>query len=248
MCLTWCHVRQRVFNSDVSCDCHCPSTIRLAHVGRTCQSCEHMISRGLQRPLCGLTRQPTPYANSCCHWDATISTGVRFVGPTDLVDGLLEATEVSSTALLFMESWLADGAPEVQPEGDGVYLRVEELALPEVYGVPAYQWDEAIPYEDVEPGVLRLQRAQADLERLLACAPLPLSYPPLHALLTTWSARHGVTWPLPEATPWADPMSDLAYIQALLLEQSLNVIEPNEAAQLLGRLATHLNTQEGESG
>lgn len=136
MCLQWCHVAHQLIDNDFPC-AHCPPERRFAHTGRTCAACRHFVAAAR---LCTLTHEDVP-GSACCHYDILPDSGQRFVRREDVAMGLLERYGVAEVAGLFERS---ETAPECEPQGEGAWVELADLAVPEVYGLPADEWDAAL--------------------------------------------------------------------------------------------------------
>lgn len=137
MCLQWCHVTQQLIDNDIPCS-HC--ALRVVSETHTCATCTH--ARGT---ICSLTRSELPLVRRCCHWNATLQRGLRMVDIFDLAPGLLVRYGVDTVTELFAAS---DTAPDVGIGQGFVLVFLNELALPEVYGIPADEWDVALGRPD----------------------------------------------------------------------------------------------------
>ena len=143
MCLQWCHVRSVLVDNDIPCDRLCPDEIRLAQQDKHCRDCIHH-EPGEEIGLCRLTHEITPLAETCCHWNAAIERGeVLLVLGENVPPALAQAHGVESTAQIFE---MVDTAPELaadRPE-EGIPMRIEDMAVPLVYGVVSMDWDAAL--------------------------------------------------------------------------------------------------------
>ncbi|HRJ58939.1 MAG TPA: hypothetical protein PLV64_21825 [Anaerolineales bacterium] len=130
MCLQWCHVRSQIINNDHPCF-HCPGAIRYAREQEDCSTCRHFAGR-----TCALTKAPIPDRRTCCHHNSEITR-------LEVLD--LTADNIHPMQLIFHDVpdlealfWLVESAPEPQVVRPGVVrVRMEDLALPLVYGQPA---------------------------------------------------------------------------------------------------------------
>lgn len=146
MCLQLCHVRQIILDNDLSCSPHCPPIYREAHSEDSCVMCAHRVDRKIEGKgaLCNLTRLPLPKAQRCCHWNATILTDEKMiVTPDTLAPGLMRAHRVQSVSELF---GVVENTAEtfVVRDQNSVEVMVRDLALPDQYGVPDYEWERAL--------------------------------------------------------------------------------------------------------
>ena len=140
MCLQWCYVRTMVIDNDVPC-WECP-----AYGGPPpgpCATCTHRHP-GAHGDVCGLTRMPLPTAGGCCHYNAIVTEAPEAV-PLDAVavaPWLLAGNPAAPPA-----AFLADhpSAPALEWRDGRAWLRLDELAVPVVYGVTADAWDDAVP-------------------------------------------------------------------------------------------------------
>ncbi len=151
MCLQWCHVTRQLLDNDLPCE-HCPDSVRFAHIERSCGECLYR-EVGITQPrygfatadappvvFCGLTRMLLPPTHTCCHWNAelTPADAVLTLTDADVARGLLRRYRLTTVAELFAES---DTAPEsAQAAGGVVVVPLADLSVPEIYGVPAYEW------------------------------------------------------------------------------------------------------------
>ena len=146
MCLQLCHVTNQIINNDLPCE-HCVPAVRYAHIAQTCRSCAHYTERPGKPPLCAMTRQRLPKARTCCHWNvARHAEKILVIGENDIASGVLVAANARTVAELFDRS---DTAPEYQRRGRNIAVPLEDMSVPEVYGVPSDEWTEAL--EGVEP-------------------------------------------------------------------------------------------------
>jgi hypothetical protein len=138
MCLQWCHQRHLLIDNDFACG-HCTlNRVAALPAEWACASCQYRRDRDGLPPLCRLTRQGLPVANRCCHWNVQLDVSPAAVTLAALAPGLL-ADQEGLTAL-------ADQLPaHSRWEGDAlVRVPLDGLALPDVYGVPAWAWDDAL--------------------------------------------------------------------------------------------------------
>ncbi len=142
MCLQWCHVRGLLVDNDIPCEQLCPDAIRLAQREKNCRNCTHYQAGEIS--LCLLTHEITPLAETCCHWNATIQSGdvLLILGKT-VPRTLAQAHGVKSTRQIFE---MVDTAPELEENtpAEGIPMRIEEMAVPLVYGILSIDWDDAL--------------------------------------------------------------------------------------------------------
>lgn len=148
MCLQWCHVRGLLVDNDIPCRLLCPDTIRLAQAEKNCRSCVHYLPSDVA--LCLLTHEIAPLSETCCHWNVTIQQGeVLLVLGETVPRELAKAHGVDSTHQIFE---MVETAPELDqtlPE-EGISMKIEEMAVPLIYGVVSTDWDTAL-YPDIAP-------------------------------------------------------------------------------------------------
>ncbi len=147
MCLQWCHVRGWVIDNDVPC-WECP-----AYGQPPVASCDTCIHRreGEAGPMCALTKLALPYAGGCCHHNVDLRAGAQIAVPLDelaVAPWVLAVHRATSPAAL-----LADhhSAPELELRDGRAWLRLDELAVPFVYGVTADAWEAAVALPAPEP-------------------------------------------------------------------------------------------------
>lgn len=151
MCLTWCHARGLVFDNDLPCS-GCPAYgVAVAPYGtaRSCATCLHRRAPrtdadavGEGEPWCGLTEMPLPYAQFCCHHNATPTTQeVILLDEVPVAPWVLAHFHAESVAALFE---CHHSAPDVDEVGGRAMLRLESLATPLLYGVVAEAWDDSL--------------------------------------------------------------------------------------------------------
>jgi len=142
MCLQFCHVTRQLIDNDIPCH-HCPDVIRFAHVGHRCEGCKHYHPREGKKALCDLTKMPIPLGRTCCHWNVNIEqTGILRITEDMVAPGLMAWRLASTVRELFD---LSETAPEYEVDERGsVVVPLEDLALPDVYGLDATQWDDAL--------------------------------------------------------------------------------------------------------
>ncbi len=147
MCLQWCHVRGLLVDNDISCTQLCPDEIRLAHEKKNCRNCIHHQPDDVG--LCLLTHEIIPLSETCCHWNAKIQSGevVLVLGET-VPKALAQAHGVESTHQIFE---MVDTAPELDSSvpQEGILMKIEEMAVPLVYGISSENWDAAL-YPEIE--------------------------------------------------------------------------------------------------
>jgi hypothetical protein len=100
--------------------------------------------------MCALTKLALPYARSCCHHNANLTVTQIAVALDDLAVApwVLALHHAATPAAL-----LADhhSAPELELHDGQAYLRLDELAVPFVYGVTADSWEHAVAMPTPEP-------------------------------------------------------------------------------------------------
>lgn len=140
MCLQWCHVNKHIINNDERCD-HCVRSRGWPHAAEACYSCRHrVLPVGDKTTWCALTRMPLPKVRTCCHWNASIDAGSRTITLYDIAPGLAETIGATTIAGVFADF---DSAPEVVAAEEGIVVQLDDLALPDVYGTPSYDWFDA---------------------------------------------------------------------------------------------------------
>lgn len=143
MCLQWCHVTNQVVDNDYPC-LHCPPGIRLAQREHSCSTCQHREGAG-----CQLTGQRLPLAQSCCHHNARrrnpaalLLLTTRNVHPAQLA-----LHGVGNLEALF---WAVESAPEPEViQANELVVRLADLAVPWVYGLPAEAWPGQFPRQAI---------------------------------------------------------------------------------------------------
>jgi len=144
MCLQWCRVRGILVDNDIPCSQLCPDEIRLQHEDKNCQNCRHYFREGEEVGVCLLTHEIIPLAETCCHWNANQQSGevILVLGETVPL-ALAQAHGVETTRQIFE---MVDTAPELEEDtpNEGIHMRIEEMAIPLVYGVVSMDWDSAL--------------------------------------------------------------------------------------------------------
>jgi len=146
MCLQWCHVQNFLIDNDLPCALWCAEKVRWAHDDKRCEDCRHhQPIFGAPRGRCALTKEITPLAGNCCHYDAVIQTRETVLlrlGET-VPPALLRAHGIRTVDELFL---VVDSAPDLPPGSpqDGIALDHEFLSVPLVYGVRALCWENAL--------------------------------------------------------------------------------------------------------
>lgn len=144
MCLQWCHVREWLINNDEPCT-FCERSKDWPHGDEACYTCRHMRTTSGQPAWCALSSMPLPKRRTCCHWNVDIVTGgVRTLTEQDMSPGLLAASGASSVHELFLDF---DSSPETNNTERGAVVNVGNLAIPDVYGTPSYDWFDAFDEE-----------------------------------------------------------------------------------------------------
>ena len=151
MCLQWCHVRQLVIDNDVSCAGFC-ALGRALPADWSCATCRHHVVRegreGEGRGLCGLTHLDRPRQGACCHYSVELTPDDRpmCVGREHLAPTVLPRLAGRTAAEAFAQS---ETAPDVERDVAGrVRVRLADLAVPEVYGLPSGAWPVQVPADD----------------------------------------------------------------------------------------------------
>jgi hypothetical protein len=142
MCLTFCHVREILYDSDTEDVCGmCPHNFP---DGKRCEGCAHQQSDEAMSvdtySVCVLTAAPLPARRWCCHhglWRRYPALeGVRVFGAHHL-KGYLR--------LKPLETVLAEYGVEYEPAGGGLCrVQMASLSIPLVYGVPVEHWPATI--------------------------------------------------------------------------------------------------------
>jgi hypothetical protein len=84
-----------------------------------------------------------PLAGGCCHANVTPDMpddGIMWLTTDDVASSALDHHRVTSIAELFDHS---PTAPGYTPTVGGIAVNIDQLARPEVFGVPASDWDSA---------------------------------------------------------------------------------------------------------
>lgn len=193
MCLQFCHVRGWLIDNDVPC-WECPAYG--VPPAASCDTCVHR-REGEAGPFCGVTKLALPYAGGCCHHNASVNT-VQIAVPLDelaVAPWVLAAHHAATPAAL-----LADhhSAPELELRDGRAWLRLDELAVPFVYGVTADAWEAAVavpaaaPIPDAPPHVavaleaLETLHADGDIAPVYARLIRLLGEMPLESLPDYW--------------------------------------------------------------
>jgi hypothetical protein len=115
-----------------------------------CATCPHQRT-GAHGPVCRLTTAPLPTVGGCCHHGAVARvTPALALDALPVAPWLLAAHRVATAAALLARH---PSAPELERRDGRVWLRLDDLAVPLVYGVTADAWDTAIalPAPDTIP-------------------------------------------------------------------------------------------------
>ncbi len=147
MCLQWCHVRRILIDNDVACAGFCELAQSLPE-DWSCVTCRHHVAREGRRSLCGLTHLGLPRQGACCHYSVELMPDDLpwWVGREHLAPTVLPRTANRTPAEAFAQS---ETAPEVEHDADGrVRVRLKDLAVPDVYGLPSGTWPEQVPVDD----------------------------------------------------------------------------------------------------
>lgn len=147
MCLQWCHVRRLVIDNDVSCAGFC-ALGRALPADWSCATCRHHVVREGRGGLCGLTHLDRPRQGACCHYAVELTSaddrmwlGREHLAPT------VRTRPMSRTAAEAFE--LSETAPEVERDAAGrVRVRLKDLAVPDVYGLPSREWPAQVPADE----------------------------------------------------------------------------------------------------
>jgi hypothetical protein len=127
MCLTFCHVRRILFDSDV--DDVCAPCRHNVPQGRRCAACQHADE---ERDLCTLTHAPLPARGWCCHYNASLAARRQSVTASHLKGHLAYAGLVDALQLY---------QAGYQRQRNGSFLvDIDTLAIPICYGVPTKHW------------------------------------------------------------------------------------------------------------
>jgi len=134
MCLQWCHVRSLIIHNDHPC-LHCLGVIRFARQGEDCSACAHYGGQ-----LCNLTKSAIPAARTCCHHNVNpLQIEVLDLTEENILPMQLILYQVNNLKELF---WLVESAPEpIELPNGALQVRMEDLAVPMVYGLPANEWE-----------------------------------------------------------------------------------------------------------
>ncbi|MHC1733367.1 MAG: hypothetical protein AB9888_15220 [Bacteroidales bacterium] len=135
-----------MIDNDLPCDT-CPVDIRFGHKEDRCAACVYAVRRGGDlRDMCRLTQQVLPLANTCCHWNVALyQVKLLRLRSADAAPGLLQYYGAKEIHDVFDRS---DTAPEYHDTGDSIEVPLDDLAVPEVYGVVASEWDKVLGFED----------------------------------------------------------------------------------------------------
>jgi hypothetical protein len=146
MCLQWCHATHQLIDNDISCT-HCVLFGGL-RPDQCCDTCRHRVERDGKSPMCRLTRMGLPLAGGCCHANVIPDApdgGIMWLDTDDVAPSALAHHRVTTIAALLERS---PTAPDYTPTVDGgIEVNIDDLARPEVYGVPAPDWDDALGRE-----------------------------------------------------------------------------------------------------
>ncbi len=136
MCLQWCHVTGQVVDNDYFCP-HC--SLWMKKPGLSCASCAHRRGQ-----FCGLTGHPLPRSGYCCHHNATLHRfGFILLTEEHVHPAEMALHQVESIEDIF---WAVETAPEpVALSPNEVWVSLQELASPWVYGIPAWLWQTELP-------------------------------------------------------------------------------------------------------
>ena len=89
--------------------------------------------------LCALTMMALPRARTCCHWNVALTPDeVLELTNLDVAPGTLETYAVETVAELFETS---PTAPPYEVQEGRVLVRLDELAVPWVYGIGMSAWE-----------------------------------------------------------------------------------------------------------
>lgn len=126
MCVSWCHRLGQLYWNHLDCSAHgcCLS--------RYVSSCDGCIYRGEE--LCELTGCDLPPGGSgCCHRNIILMTGNWLVTAQTVAPLGILGVDLSNLAQLL--DWLNYTPYRINKDGQ-VYVDIDELALPEIYGYP----------------------------------------------------------------------------------------------------------------
>jgi hypothetical protein len=138
MCLQWCHVQFWLLNNDLPCwFCEYGGDGWPERPDQRCASCWHN-----QGDHCALTMMALPSSRTCCHWNAARTPDeVLELTNLDVAPGTLETYAVGSVAELFATS---PTAPPYTVQDGRVRVRLDDLAVPWVYGIGASAWEHCL--------------------------------------------------------------------------------------------------------
>lgn len=129
MCLTLCHIREVLYDSDT--DEVCGVCIyNQPDPSRSCNTCSHH-----QAGRCRLTQAPRPARHWCCHCNAVPLSGTLNVG-ADTVRGVVRFFGLPRLLMLYDVDW------EGTDDGATYGVQIASLALPLTYGIPTVHWAE----------------------------------------------------------------------------------------------------------
>lgn len=155
MCLQWCYVggagegneQGWLIDNDVPC-WGCPAYGLPPPA--SCDTCTHR-RQGEAGPMCALTKLPLPYAGGCCHHNADVGSGATLAVALDdlaVAPWVLAVHQAATPAELLATH---HSAPELEVRDGRAWLRLDELAVPFVYGVTADAWEDAVAMPEPEP-------------------------------------------------------------------------------------------------
>lgn len=145
MCLQWCHTTHQLIDNDIPCT-HCVLS-QAPRPDQRCDRCRHRVERDGKPPMCRLTSMGLPLSGGCCHANVVSDTpdsGIMWLDTDDVAPSALAHHRVTTIAALFERS---PTAPDYTVTASVVEVNIEDLARPEVYGVPAPDWDAALGRE-----------------------------------------------------------------------------------------------------
>ncbi len=156
MCLQWCHTTYQLIDNDIACT-HC-ALLGPLRPDQRCATCCHRVDRDDKPPMCGLTRAGLPLAGGCCHAGVKAHAGGPiWLNTASVAPSALAYHRVETVAALFERS---PTAPDYTLADDGcITVDLDTLARPEVYGVPAPEWDAALGRE--RPAFVWTEAAEA---------------------------------------------------------------------------------------
>lgn len=136
MCLTWCHKRSVLIDTDTDDVCGmCVHNLPPAG-GIHCATCCHKAGS-----VCQATGAPLPERLWCCHHDVSLNEGQLTV-TTDHLRGALRFVEMPHVLDLYGAVYCGHGP-------DGSYsVELESLSRPAVFGVSTVHWEEALYSSD----------------------------------------------------------------------------------------------------